>query len=56
VSQVGKAEPSDFVTACDSVNEDDWEFGEIVKYAYENLRGDPKIECAMGVNVVGAIS
>jgi hypothetical protein len=38
VSQVGKADPSDFVTACESVNKDDWELGKIVKYADENVR------------------
>ncbi len=43
VSQVGKAEPSDLVAVCESVNEDDCEFGEIVKYTYENERGEPKI-------------
>ncbi len=43
MSQVGKAEPSDLVAVCESVNEDDCEFGEIVKYTYENERGEPKI-------------
>jgi hypothetical protein len=43
VSQVGEADPSDFVTACKSVNEDDSELGEIVKYADENVRAELKM-------------
>jgi hypothetical protein len=43
VNQIGKAEPSDFVTTCESVIEGYWAADEIVNLADENLRGEPKI-------------
>ncbi len=48
--------PSDFVAACESVNEDDCELGEIVKYPNENVRAELKIVCVKPVNYVGATS
>jgi hypothetical protein len=44
------------VTACKIVNEDDCELGEIMKYAYENVRGEPKIVYDWAAKAVGAIS
>ncbi len=53
---MGKAEPSEFVAACESVNEDDCELGEIVKYANENVRAELKIVYDYAINYVGATS
>ncbi len=43
VSQVGKAEPSDFAITVLRLNKDDCELGEMVKYGNENVRGALKI-------------
>ncbi len=44
------------MAVCESVNKDDCELGEIVKYANENVRAEPKIVYDWTAKAVGATS
>ena len=56
VSHFAKAEPSDFVTACESVNYYYYKLDEIVKWGIENISGGLEIVYDYAVKGVGATS